>query len=455
MLKVFVVDDEKLVRKGLISLIDWSRYGMQLIGEADNGGDALAFLRDHETDLLFTDLSMPGLSGMDFLRAVRDVRPDMPIVVLTMHQEFDLIQQALRIGVTDYITKAQIEKGSVDAIVRGILRRYEENRMHRRLSRRFCTSPQAVIVHAWEPETLDVCAALLQRAHLDYSQAGNLDLILSDGESGREPLNALTRDGRCVLVVLSGAQGFGYGEIGQILRDRVPDRLFFDYEEGRSVYTYALPWQENERETLSPRQAIEKLQNILLITDDAYYEQALRALCGVRMTAEERKMCLYQVNLYWAELSGRDAGCYFDEVSSFQWWYQWREWFDENRRRIRRRLGGNIDEIQNDAAIQKALTFIRENQAREISLGDLLSFTGMSKSHFCKNFKRVTGKTFVAYLNGLRVDAAKKYLLETRQPVYWIASQTGFASERYFRRVFQENTGEKPLQFRNHHKTND
>lgn len=75
-------------------------------------------------DLLFSDLEMPGLSGIPFLQEVKRVRPKIQIVVLTMHQEFELIQQAVRIGILDYITKAQIEEENVDALMNGIKIRY-------------------------------------------------------------------------------------------------------------------------------------------------------------------------------------------------------------------------------------------------------------------------------------------------------------------------------------------
>ena len=107
MIRVFVVDDEKLVRRGILGLIDWEKYGMEVVGDSGSGEETLEFLRKREVDLLFSDLEMPGLSGIPFLQEARLIRPEIQIVVLTMHQEFELIQQALRIGILDYITKAQ------------------------------------------------------------------------------------------------------------------------------------------------------------------------------------------------------------------------------------------------------------------------------------------------------------------------------------------------------------
>ena len=93
MIKVYVVDDEKLVRRGIIGLIDWERYGMEVVGDTGSSEEALDFLRRQETDILFSDLEMPGLSGIAFLQEVKKIRPGIQIVVLTMHQEFELIRK--------------------------------------------------------------------------------------------------------------------------------------------------------------------------------------------------------------------------------------------------------------------------------------------------------------------------------------------------------------------------
>lgn len=59
MIRVFVVDDEKLVRRGILGLIDWEKYGMEVVGDSGSGEETLEFLRKREVDLLFSDLEMP------------------------------------------------------------------------------------------------------------------------------------------------------------------------------------------------------------------------------------------------------------------------------------------------------------------------------------------------------------------------------------------------------------
>ncbi|WP_042199479.1 response regulator transcription factor [Paenibacillus camerounensis] len=117
MIKVLIVDDDNLVRKGLRSMLPWAEYGMEVAGEAKHGEKALEFLAVQEVDLLLTDLAMPVMSGMELMRAVRRQYPYISIVVLTLHQDFEYIQDCLRLGAIDYIAKVELETDSYDEVM--------------------------------------------------------------------------------------------------------------------------------------------------------------------------------------------------------------------------------------------------------------------------------------------------------------------------------------------------
>lgn len=126
MIRVLVVDDDKLVRKGLISMMPWSRFGMEVVGEASNGEKALRFLEANDVELMLTDLGMPVLSGMELMRVVRGRFPELPVVVLTLHQDFEYIQEALRLGAIDYIAKVELEKEQLEDVLGRIAERIRD-----------------------------------------------------------------------------------------------------------------------------------------------------------------------------------------------------------------------------------------------------------------------------------------------------------------------------------------
>ena len=110
MYKVLIVDDDKLARKGLISMVKWEDYGLTVVGDVANGMQALQFLEHNQVDLAFVDLSMPVLSGMDFIKASSQKFPKVKYVILTFHEDFENVQNALRHGVIDYISKLRLEE---------------------------------------------------------------------------------------------------------------------------------------------------------------------------------------------------------------------------------------------------------------------------------------------------------------------------------------------------------
>lgn len=110
MYKVLVIDDDKLARKGIISIVPWAQCGLEVVGDAANGALALEFIERHEVDLAIVDLNMPVFSGLDFIKECRQRRPEIQYVVLTAYESFEYIQQALRLGVLDYISKLQMDE---------------------------------------------------------------------------------------------------------------------------------------------------------------------------------------------------------------------------------------------------------------------------------------------------------------------------------------------------------
>ena len=93
MIRVVIVEDDKLARLGIISSISWENYGMTIIFDTGNPQKALEYMEEHGADLLLTDLSMPVMSGLDLVKKARKFLTSLQFAVLTMHQNFDYIQE--------------------------------------------------------------------------------------------------------------------------------------------------------------------------------------------------------------------------------------------------------------------------------------------------------------------------------------------------------------------------
>ena len=102
---IVVADDEEEIRRSLIRKVDWDEAGFRVVGEAENGIEALELVEKLEPDLLLTYLKMPFVSGIELARQVREIRPTMQIVFLSGYDDFTYAQQAIQYNIISYMLK--------------------------------------------------------------------------------------------------------------------------------------------------------------------------------------------------------------------------------------------------------------------------------------------------------------------------------------------------------------
>ena len=105
MYRVVLVDDEQLILRGLSTVIPWQEMGCEVAGTATNGRDGLELIRRLKPDILFTDIRMPNMDGLNMLAALGSEFPEMQTAVLTAYRDFDYARQAITLGVFRYLLK--------------------------------------------------------------------------------------------------------------------------------------------------------------------------------------------------------------------------------------------------------------------------------------------------------------------------------------------------------------
>ena len=103
MLKVFLTEDERLVREGLRDMIPWEQYGFVFAGEASDGEMALPLVRKIKPDVLITDIKMPFMDGLAFSRLISKELPATKIIILSGYDDFAYAQQAIELHVDQYL----------------------------------------------------------------------------------------------------------------------------------------------------------------------------------------------------------------------------------------------------------------------------------------------------------------------------------------------------------------
>ena len=105
MLKVFMVEDESVIREGLRDRIPWEQYGYQFVGEAADGEMALPLIRKTKPDVLITDIKMPFMDGLSLSKIVSGEFPKMKIIIISGYDDFEYARQAIEVGVEQYLLK--------------------------------------------------------------------------------------------------------------------------------------------------------------------------------------------------------------------------------------------------------------------------------------------------------------------------------------------------------------
>lgn len=105
MYSIMIVEDEYLVRQGISSLVDFKKFDMQVIGEAENGIEAWEKIQAECPDIILTDINMPQMNGIKLAQLAREQYPQLHIIFLTGYDDFDYALSAVKLGADDYLLK--------------------------------------------------------------------------------------------------------------------------------------------------------------------------------------------------------------------------------------------------------------------------------------------------------------------------------------------------------------
>ena len=117
MIKILIADDHKLVRKGLSQIL-LDTPNVEVVDEAGNGKETIDKISNNEYDLVLLDIALPGRSGIDVLKQLRCIKPNLPVLILSMYPEEQYAVRSLRAGASGYLTKESAPEELIDAINR-------------------------------------------------------------------------------------------------------------------------------------------------------------------------------------------------------------------------------------------------------------------------------------------------------------------------------------------------
>ena len=415
--KVFLVEDEIVTREGIRDTVDWGAAGYQFCGEAPDGEIALPLIRDRRPETVITDIKMPFMDGLQLCRILRETLPATKIIILSGHDEFKYAQEAIQIGVTEYLLKPIVPQDLLAAL-RKVARQIDEERQ---------TSAHLVALQA---QMASHRSMLRERCLLDLvtGNSSSADFI----ERAQSLEIDLLAPWYQVLVIRAVPQ------VG------APDAPIYAMRQHVDAITTEIIGDIDS--IVSFKQGLE--ETILILKGDspdalASQVQQLSELFQRRMA--ERTACLAAIGVGHAtERLGTIVQSFAQALAQIS----------AGERPTPAGMPAQPDDHRQEqshsaALIAKARSYIDANYADpDISLSHMAAQVLLSPTYFSVVFAREVGETFIEYLTKVRIRRAMELLRTTSLTSSEIAYQIGYHNPRYFYSVFRKVAGLPPNEFR-------
>lgn len=396
MWKLVIADDEPRIRRGLKQVLPWEELGIEVVGEAEDGLEALELAKSTRPDIVFVDINMPFMDGLAFIEQLQ-LDHKCLVIVITGHDEFSYAQKALKLKVFDYILKPVVKSQLQELIERAIIE-LEDNKLQEGF-------------RTYANNQLQNNSILIRDSFLRRWIAGLLeqDEISRNIEYLQLSLSASTRQA-VFKVIQSTNVGTVKKEwskellefaakniVEDILGKKVPHIVFQD-EKGHIVVFSPI---DNENEWLQHCMAIQtKFEEIL-----------------ARMVI------------------------YMDEVMGERY-YVADKIYNELVAGIN--IKGSLSPV-----VLLAKKIVEQSYSMpNLTLQEIADQVRVSPTYLSKLLKKEVGSSFIDYLTEVRINQAVLLMNDPSFKVYEIAEKVGYNSQHYFSNAFKKITGVSPISYR-------
>ncbi|MBE9913627.1 response regulator transcription factor [Paenibacillus donghaensis] len=504
MYKVFIVDDEPFIIEGLYDILDWSSFGLEIVGYAENGRQALDALATTPVDLLISDISMPVMNGLTLIAEARKLHPELKVIILSGFNEFDYLKEGMKLGIENYLLKP-INVEELESTLRNTVEKMnsissgelysafdvqilKDNTLYRWLTGQIEASefrermelleldfenPYFVVAIVRSvgktADGLNRLGALLQEEREVTSfrdRDGDLVLIgnLRHWTEGKKRFLDLLERLSYELIRLNEPAQIGVGSVFQPREEAaasykeakqaleyfmvLPDRLIIDYkllEEKGKTSRIELPFQWEEYAKLILARDNEGLTH--KIKDDFVQ---LQKLDGIR-PEDLRNAALELVIRFKMEL---EQIKHTDESDIFKKGLgnvRSSDTFDHLVHSLQEVAKATVESLLQDVknpVVNQVLAHIHEHYADELSLKTLGAQYHIHPVYLGQLFHKETGDSFAEYINKYRIEKAKEQLKNTNLKVHEIAKNVGYWETGYFYKQFRKYVGISPTDFK-------
>ena len=509
-MKILIIDDELLVRIGIKTILEELRLQLSVCS-AENGLEAVRLFENDVPDLVFVDINMPRMNGFDFLRVMRHKYPDTMFVIVTCYNDVESVHTAMRLGISHYIVKTDLDRGKIEQLVWACAGKIHENlqpagsggmshdtaeknidllsaeQISRAAGGELCGS-NAIVIYAVSKnrahikhERRRILLDLLGGIVSDYGNGkiyfttGNGIVILAELPSRcYEPdvIRLLTTE-LCQQIVDSmktyfneayfagGTQCDEKTDIaGAVRRAKSYTQLSY-YNRDCAVYCFCNNQNilkkeigENYRETLRNALDYERLDEALRILERYEGEMKAKRPANVDYVMTLSFDLFYLILQHYQSRAARDGS---ERAPDFDYRKLLSDISDLHAvlwqaRALIHGLEAREEEKKreksNDSIIRHAKEYIEAHLGDDLALQSVARDVGVSSSHFTRLFKESTGVTFIDYCILRRIERAKKYI-DRGDKIQLVAEKVGYQNYSYFSKLFKRMTGMSPIEYKN------
>jgi len=438
MLKIFLVEDESIMREGLRDNMPWQQFGYEFVGEAADGETALPLIRKTRPDVLLTDIKMPFMDGLALSRIVAKEFPNMKIIILSGYDDFDYARQAIQIGVEQYILKP-VTRETLKKVLLEVKEKIDSEKEKK-------INLEKIRSEMREYE-------LMARRHF-FEKVFSGRLTVQEIYTEMEKLS-INLEGPCFALIMVGVQ-----KKNKIAGGQASDsRKFIRCQDEIMHYFLRFPeymvfnWNmdacgiliKGEADTMEAyiQRALQNITRIYSQIEDEYDWYAAKSQPVERLSLLPQ--CYEEVNHqlslhYLASRSSEEAsaGAETDAVTETEGYISTQEEYEEDKTK---------------AMLKKVLEYIEERYTDEtFSLNDAAKAANVSPNYFSAIFSQEMEMTFIEYVTKKRMDKVKKLLRQSKMSTADVATQVGYKDSHYFSFVFKKTQGCTPREYRNESK---
>ena len=493
-MRILIVEDEVKIRRGLAALIA-KQTDNEIVGEAKNGREGMELILRANPDLVITDVRMPEMDGLEMIEALQERGVNAHCVILSGYSEFEYAKKAIRYGVDDYLLKPLAPEDILGLLAKIQDKVEQESRQLNDTARRILLNRLSGTVQEGDAEA-DFAALKVERMRSYYLLSGyGWNTMPAERREWMERVSlaesrknfpdmhcCLLEETRELVCMMPGEAVESFlkevkwymertgGEwVWALALVRDLNRLHETMRQIRMMYLYGQGSGQVVREAeiadfqAEPFSYPEELEGKIrgaLYRENWELFQQLAAEFQVYMgngkfappQVREGYSKLIKRMLGWTEDAGKNT---YEKLEPLH--------FASRIDKVytREEMNHILDEIVHELksgmehredisnyAIKKAIAYIRLHYAENISLEEIADRLDITPEYLSSLFNREVGINFTVFLRDFRLSHAKRLLKGTNKKVYEIAQEVGYPDSKYFNRVFKENVGISPREFR-------